>query len=45
MQEIDQPNINIINGILFPKLFCSTMRKKCSIDREKMLKFEAEGNF
>ena len=27
------------NGILLPK---STLRKKCSSDREKLLKFEAE---
>ena len=31
------------NGILLPKLFWSTVRKNCSIDREKLLKFEAEG--
>ena len=31
------------NGIFFPKLFCSTVRKKCSSDREKLLEFEAEG--
>ena len=31
------------NGILFPTLFWPTMRKNCSIDREKKLKFEAEG--
>ena len=28
-------------GILLPKLFWPTVRKKC--DREKLLKFEAEG--
>ena len=28
------------NGILLPK---STLRKKCSSDREKLLKFDAEG--
>ena len=28
------------NGILLPK---STLRKKCSSDREKLLKFQAEG--
>ena len=33
----------IINGILLPKLFWPTVRKKCSSDREKLLKFEAEG--
>ena len=26
-----------------PKLFCSTVRKNCSCDWEKLLKFEAEG--
>jgi hypothetical protein len=30
-------------GILLPKLFWPTMRKNCSSDREKLLKFEAEG--
>ena len=33
----------IINGILLPKLFWPTVRKKCSSDREKLLKLEAEG--
>ena len=31
------------NGILLPKLFWPTMRKNCSSDREKLLKFNAEG--
>ena len=31
------------NGILLPKLFWPTVRKNCSTDREKLLKFEAEG--
>ena len=31
------------NGILLPKLSWPTVRKKCSCDREKLLKFEAEG--
>ena len=31
------------NGILLPKLFWPTVRKNCSIDWEKLLKFEAEG--
>ena len=31
------------NGILLPKLFLPTVRKNCSCDREKRLKFEAEG--
>ena len=30
------------NGILLPKLFWPTVRKKCSSDWEKCLKFEAE---
>ena len=30
-------------GILLPKLFRPTVKKNCSIDREKLLKFEAEG--
>ena len=31
------------NGILLSKLFWPTGRKNCSRDREKLLKFEAEG--
>ena len=31
------------NGILFSKLFWPTVRKNCSSDREKLLKFEAGG--
>ena len=31
------------NGILFPILFWPTARKKGSRDREKLLKFEADG--
>ena len=31
------------NGILLPKLFWPTVRKNYSSDREKLLKFEAEG--
>ena len=31
------------NGILLPKLGWSTVRKDCSSDWEKLLKFEAEG--
>ena len=31
------------SGILLPKLFWPTMRKNCFSDREKLLKFEAEG--
>ena len=36
----NEPNL-IKNGILFPKLFLPTVRKNCSSDREKLLKFEA----
>ena len=32
-----------IFGILLPKLLWPTVRKNCSSDREKLLKFEAEG--
>ena len=35
--------IELINGILLPKLFRPIVRKNCSSDREKLLKFEAEG--
>ena len=31
------------NGILLPKLFWPTVGRNCSSDREKNLKFEAEG--
>ena len=31
------------NGILLTKLFWPTVRKNCSSDPEKLLKFEAEG--
>jgi hypothetical protein len=31
------------NGILLPKLFWPTVRKKWSSDQEKLLKFEAKG--
>ena len=31
------------NGILLPKLFRPTVRTNCSSDREKLLKFEADG--
>ena len=33
----------LLNGILLPKLFWPTVRANCSIDWEKLLKFEAEG--
>ena len=32
-----------INGILLPKLFWPLWEKNCSSDREKVLKFGAEG--
>ena len=31
------------NSIFLPKLFWPTVRKNCSSDREKLLKFEGEG--
>ena len=31
------------SGILLSKLFLPNVRKNCSSDREKLLKFEAEG--
>ena len=31
------------HGILLPKLFWLTVRKNCSSDREKLLKFKADG--
>ena len=37
----NQPNLSDRNGILLPKLFWPTVRKNCSSDREKRLKFEA----
>ena len=33
------------NGILLPKMFPPIVRKKCSSDREKFVKFEAEQNW
>ena len=36
-------NLGIRNGILLPKLFLPTVRKKCSMDQEKLFKLEAEG--
>ena len=35
--------LKIVNGILLPKLFWPTVRKKCSSVWGKFLKFEAEG--
>ena len=39
----ENSKIKLNNGILLPKLFWPTVRKNCSSDREKLLKFEAEG--
>ena len=45
----EKPRVNYLidevceNGILLPKLFWPTVRKNCSSDREKLLKFEADG--
>ena len=36
-------SIKTRNEILLPKLFWHTVRKSCSSDQEKLLKFEAEG--
>ena len=33
---------SLINCIFLPKLFLPTVRKNCSSDGEKLLKFEAE---
>ena len=43
LAETKQMNHNWVNGILLPKLVWPTVRKKCSSDQEKLLKFEAEG--
>ena len=42
-EEILSGNSVEWNGILLPKLFRPTVRKNCSSDRKKLLKFEAEG--
>ena len=34
--------LRCMNGILFPKLFWPTVRRNCSTDIEKLLKFESE---
>ena len=41
--EINYLSNGYKNGILLSKLFWPTVRKKCSSDREKLLKFKAEG--
>ena len=47
MKELGAPfilaKIPVQNGILLPKLFWPTVRKNCSSDRGKLLKFKAEG--
>ena len=40
---IFKTHLNATNVILLPKFFLPTVRKNCSSDREKLLKFEAEG--
>ena len=40
---LENRSYDIRNGILLPKLFWRTVVKKCSNDREKLLKLEAEG--
>ena len=42
-RQIKEETLEKINGILLPKLFCPTVRKNCSSDRENLLRFEAEG--
>ena len=39
----DERSFQQNNGILLPKLFWPTVRKNCSSDWEKLLKFEADG--
>ena len=41
--RIDLEPLTKMACILLPKLFWPTVRKNCSSDREKLLKFEAEG--
>ena len=41
--KMELPRKSYNFGILLPKLFWPTVRKNCSSDREKVLKFEAEG--
>ena len=43
MHEYNHHLVSITTGILLPKLFWPTLRKNCSSDWEKLLKFEAEG--
>ena len=41
--NFDRISILASYGILLPKFFWPTVRKNCFSDREKLLKFEAEG--
>ena len=42
-EDDDPRRFFLENGILLPKLFWLTVKKNSSRDREKLLKFEAEG--
>ena len=42
-QKLISQKIAIFNGILLQKLCWPTVRKRCSSDQEKLLKFAAEG--
>ena len=42
-RESHNPGMIFRIGILSPKLLLPTVRKNCSSDQEKLLKFEAEG--
>ena len=42
IRYLEKKNYSYI-GILLPKLFLPTVRINCSTDREKLLKFKAEG--
>ena len=39
----ERPNFIVRNGTLLAKFFCPIVRKNCSSDQEKLLKFETEG--
>ena len=43
MLLLSKHNNSVVIGILLPKLFWPTVRKNCSSDWEKLLKFEAKG--
>ena len=42
MSAVDDRVLLVSNGIFLPKLFWHDLRKNCSSDREKLMKFEAE---